>query len=333
MNAEHDNATEEDCYTAGTAGKAKATGKQNAGEEEPAGDQTNAGDNNPAPTPSPVGQDTLKAVRDHLVETVDTRAWVRAKDLAAELDIDSVSQVGIALAVLSSTGDDQLVVDRWTAPQTRPTRWYVQRVEGDGGMVQACPDCDSTNIQNRSRRGGFGCTICGAHFDAPVERERRAENGPQRGTTAHILDDMSVEEFDEQVRTDGGTDYGGLTVLPFSHTDYAKLRRDVFPTLRRRDKFGAEGEKVGITVGSKGDRDAAGEARILNKETVCLDWLPTAFLCWDTETSLQPLDDDRSPRARAVESLNSFYRDPIEVDEPITLYWLRWTERFPGVLG
>lgn len=121
---------------------------------------------------------------------------------------------------------------------------------------------------------------------------------------------------------------GGLTVLPFSHRHYHKLRLAVFPTLRRRDKFGSVGDKVAINVGEQHKRDRAGEARIVAKETIAVRDLSTAFLCFDTETSVI----GSARRAEARESLNSFYQTPIEDDEQITLYWLRWTHRVDGVL-
>jgi hypothetical protein len=106
--------------------------------------------------------------------------------------------------------------------------------------------------------------------------------------------------------------------LPFSKTDYDKLHRAVFPTIRRRDKYGDVGDVNTITHGQRGDRDVIGTAEIIAKETATLDDLRGPFLRFDTQSDT---DDE------AVTSINKFYRDPIGEDEPLTLYWSRWTHR------
>jgi hypothetical protein len=106
--------------------------------------------------------------------------------------------------------------------------------------------------------------------------------------------------------------------LPFSHTDYDKLTHAVFPTLRRRDKYGSVGDVNEIMVGSKGNRESWGKAEIVAKETVTLAELPDALLMWDTESSTPP---------EAIKSINKFYRNDIQPQEEITLYWNRWVNR------
>lgn len=111
--------------------------------------------------------------------------------------------------------------------------------------------------------------------------------------------------------------------LPFSHDDYDKLQHAVFPTLRRRDKYGEVGDVNEIMVGPKGDRESWGKAEIIAKETVEFRELPTSFLCWDTNVAIE----ETMPwveREEAFETINEFYRNDIEPDERITLYWNRW---------
>jgi len=113
--------------------------------------------------------------------------------------------------------------------------------------------------------------------------------------------------------------------LPFSH-GYAKHDRVVFPTIRRRDKFGDVGDVVAVTVGQRGETDELGAAEIVAKETVQFRNLPTWLLCYDCEIS----PDSETPnlngdlRAAAHDSLSGFYQNDIEMDEPLTMYWLRW---------
>ena len=105
--------------------------------------------------------------------------------------------------------------------------------------------------------------------------------------------------------------------LPFSDTDYDKLNHAVFPTLRRRDKYGSVGDVNTITHGSKGNRDELGQAEIIAKETVTLEELNWQFFKFDTQS--ETLEG-------AFESINSFYQNPIERDEELTLYWNRWVD-------
>lgn len=104
-------------------------------------------------------------------------------------------------------------------------------------------------------------------------------------------------------------------VLPFSDTDYDKLDRAVFPTVRRRDKYGDVGDVNTVTHGPKGSRDELGQAEIIAKETITLDKLTGPFLLFDT----QSLNGQE-----AVDSINQFYRNDIDPQEELTLYWNRW---------
>jgi len=116
--------------------------------------------------------------------------------------------------------------------------------------------------------------------------------------------------------------------LPFSHTDYDKLTHAVFPTLRRRDKYGKVGDVNEIMVGSKGNRESWGKAEIIAKETVELRRLPTSFLCWDTDYKIDTaIEYGNNPRKGANDALNYFYRNDIQPQEEITLYWNRWVNR------
>lgn len=110
-------------------------------------------------------------------------------------------------------------------------------------------------------------------------------------------------------------------VLPFSDVEYSKLQYSVFPTLRRRDKYGDVGDTNTITHGPKGDREELGTARIVAKETVCMEdeRFTDAFFKFDTES--ESWDE-------AYDSINRFYTKLIEPDEELTLYWSCWTERY-----
>lgn len=105
--------------------------------------------------------------------------------------------------------------------------------------------------------------------------------------------------------------------LPFSDTDYDKLHRAVFPTIRRRDKYGVVGDVNTIVHGEQGDREELGDAEIIAKETVTLAEIEGPFLRFDTQSDT---DDE------AYTSINKFYRKPIQRDEELTLYWNRWVD-------
>ena len=106
--------------------------------------------------------------------------------------------------------------------------------------------------------------------------------------------------------------------LPFSHKGYTKLEMAVFPTVRRRDKYGDVGDTVSVEVGERGEREKWGEAEIVAKNEWLLGEIPDKFLLYDTESGII---------GEARDSIQSFYRTPLEHDEPMTVYWLRWTDR------
>jgi hypothetical protein len=111
--------------------------------------------------------------------------------------------------------------------------------------------------------------------------------------------------------------------LPFS-SHYWKHDLSVFPTIRRRDQYGDEGDVVAVTVGDYGEREEVGEAKIVAKEQITIIDLPTPFLAFDTNTRIEDPGDTRD---EAKASLNSFYENPIDnTGEWLTLYWLRWVD-------
>jgi len=105
--------------------------------------------------------------------------------------------------------------------------------------------------------------------------------------------------------------------LPFSH-EYAKHDRAVFPTIRRRDKFGDVGETVEVTA----DGEKLGDAEVVAKETVRFGDLPTWLVCYDCDVDVS--DWSGELRDAAYDHINNFYRISIGMDEPLTMYWLRW---------
>lgn len=105
--------------------------------------------------------------------------------------------------------------------------------------------------------------------------------------------------------------------LPFSDADYSKLNHAVFPTIRRRDKYGNVGDVNTITHGPKRDREKLGEAEVIAKETITIEELNNQFFKFDTQT--ETLEG-------ALSSINKFYQNPIELDEELTLYWNRWVD-------
>ena len=105
--------------------------------------------------------------------------------------------------------------------------------------------------------------------------------------------------------------------LPFSHA-YGKLNRSVFPTIRRRDKFGSVGDLVSVTLGERGNRENVGVAEIIGKESERWDALSDRFVTYDTDTE---------NREGATKTINSFYRHPISDDEHLTIYWCKWVSQ------
>jgi hypothetical protein len=103
--------------------------------------------------------------------------------------------------------------------------------------------------------------------------------------------------------------------LPFSSKEYDKLDRAVFPTIRRRDKYGDVGDVNTVIAGEKGDREVLGDAEIIAKEKVTLKELMGPFIWFDTQSYSD---------AAARTSINRFYQTPIEMEEELTLYWNKW---------
>lgn len=106
--------------------------------------------------------------------------------------------------------------------------------------------------------------------------------------------------------------------LPFSDTEYDKLDHAVFPTIRRRDKYGDVGDVNTIEHGEYGDREVIGRAEIIAKETITLADLNDQFFCFDTQSA--------NPE-NAYKSISKFYRNPIEPTEELTLYWNKWVDQ------
>jgi len=106
--------------------------------------------------------------------------------------------------------------------------------------------------------------------------------------------------------------------LPFSSTEYDKLDHAVFPTIRRRDKYGDVGDVNEVRAGEKGRRVLLGTAEIIAKETVTVGSINTGLLLFDTDTNSE-ID--------ALELINSFYTNEVTRDEPLTLYWNRWLDK------
>jgi len=106
--------------------------------------------------------------------------------------------------------------------------------------------------------------------------------------------------------------------LPFSSTEYDKLEHAVFPTIRRRDKYGDVGDVNEIRAGERGSRVLLGTAEIVAKEMITLGELNRELFKYDTQSDAA---------GEAWESINKFYRNPIGEDEPLTLYWNRWVDK------
>lgn len=105
--------------------------------------------------------------------------------------------------------------------------------------------------------------------------------------------------------------------LPFS-SYYPKLQLYVFPTIRRRDKYGNIGGIKDIKIGQPNNRTHIGYSQIIEKHTVTLEEIDPRLLMYDTDSD--SFDE-------AVKSINRFYRDPIEMDETLYMWWNRWIER------
>ena len=100
--------------------------------------------------------------------------------------------------------------------------------------------------------------------------------------------------------------------------EYDKLDYMVFPTIRRRDKYGDVGDTNEVIAGPRGERRTLGRAEIIAKDTVTMASLNNQLFMFDTDTT--HYDD-------AVNLINSFYSDDVENGEELTLYWNRWVDR------
>jgi len=109
--------------------------------------------------------------------------------------------------------------------------------------------------------------------------------------------------------------------LPFSSTEYDKLGYSVFPTIRRRDKYGDVGDVNEIRAGERGERITLGRAKIIGKDTVTVDGMNHRLLEFDTNAT---------DMTEAWELLNSFYRNEIDPHETLTLYWNVWVDKESG---
>lgn len=98
-----------------------------------------------------------------------------------------------------------------------------------------------------------------------------------------------------------------VKTLKFSH-NYSKLNNRSFTTIRRRDKY-AVGEKVQVITPSK-----RFYAKIIEKWKAKLRDIPAGLLLRDT---------DMKTRREAESLLNSFYRNPIDEEEFLTIYRLQ----------
>jgi len=106
--------------------------------------------------------------------------------------------------------------------------------------------------------------------------------------------------------------------LPFSSTEYDKLDHAVFPTIRRRDKYGDVGDVNEVRAGERGRRVLLGTAEIIAKEIVKVESLNKQLFKYDTNTN---------SKTSGLQLINSFYTNDISEDEPLTLYWNRWIDK------
>lgn len=97
--------------------------------------------------------------------------------------------------------------------------------------------------------------------------------------------------------------------LNFSH-HYDKLDKPIFTTIRRYDKYKA-GEIYGVKVEGK----AAGLCQVLDKYKKKYKDIPISLLKYDT---------GEQRREDILDLFNSFYRNPVEDDEEMTILLLRW---------
>jgi DNA-directed RNA polymerase subunit RPC12/RpoP len=104
-------------------------------------------------------------------------------------------------------------------------------VATDGGvdLVEACPECDGTkfkvrvsSVHKNLRTGDVGakykCGVCGATFDEPARRERRAP-APLNGTAKRL-----AEADPGDLLTDGGVPLGDRVQCPHCSASFPARR-------------------------------------------------------------------------------------------------------------
>ena len=82
----------------------------------------------------------------------------------------------------------------------------------DGGTIQVCPECDSSQIyhiggRNSPHDRGYRCADCDSTFETPSARERLQTSNLRRDTIASSVAAMDAEEFGELI-ADGGSPGG-----------------------------------------------------------------------------------------------------------------------------
>lgn len=88
----------------------------------------------------------------------------------------------------------------------------------------------------------------------------------------------------------------------------------MFSTIRRYDKYPKAGEKVEVFV--RGAHPF--KAKILWKFKTQRKRIPTPFLCYDT---------DKKSSIKAIEKLDSFYKNPTDREEKLTVLFLERVEK------
>lgn len=102
-------------------------------------------------------------------------------------------------------------------------------------------------------------------------------------------------------------------VIPFSDR-YIKLQNDIFPTIRRTDRYGSVGDVVEVHVRPTDERF---DARIMAKQSITLNSIPDEFLVYDTRP-YNGFGEDWSFED-AVEKINGFYSNEIRENEKLVL--------------
>ena len=97
---------------------------------------------------------------------------------------------------------------------------------------------------------------------------------------------------------------------------YEKFDYQVFPTIRREEKYGPEGHVLEVYHGP--DKEWLGRVEVVATETKTIRDMTTSFLMHDT---------NEHSWASCIESLNSFWDEPIGLEEQLVIYWLKWLGR------